>query len=344
MKTWKVGVIFLLATLSVVVLFVGQTMLRAECTTQTPQTEPAITMPPTQETKQEAAQEPTQPTVVTVPPQTTPETDPETRAVFEKVSQSMDAEQVFVYDCNKNQMIYQSSHDWLYPASVTKLYTAWVALQILSPEEIVTAGEELELVPKHSSLAYIYPGQKLKVEMLVKGMLLPSGNDAAYVLATAAGRALTGNTALSPKAAVNRFVQEMNQKGKELGFENSHFENPDGFHNERHYSCAADMAKIGKLALENPIMAKIMKCASERVYYVSGETMLWQNSNHLVNPSSGDYCKYAVGMKTGFTEEAGHCLMAAFKKDGKTMLVGVFGSDSVQERFSDAVELWQAAN
>lgn len=340
MKTWKVGVIFLLATLSVVLLFVEQTMLRAECAVQVLPTEPAVSAPPTQE----ATLEPTQPAAVTTPLPTVPATDPESVAVFERISKPMDAQQIFVFDCDKNQMLYQSGEDWLYPASITKLYTAWVALQVLSPEEIVTAGNELDLVAKHSSLAYIYPGQKLKVETLVKGMLLPSGNDASYVLATAAGRALDGNVSLTSKEAVNRFVQEMNRKGKELGFENSHFENPDGFHNERHYSCAADLAKIGKLALETPIMAEIMKCDAERVYYVSGETMLWQNSNHLVNPSSEDYCPYAVGMKTGFTDEAGHCLMAAFQKNGKTTIVGVFGSESVQERFPDAVALWQAVN
>ncbi len=337
MKTWKLGVTFLLATFSVVFLFVGKTLLRAQCAVQPPTTQPIEILETTGETSMPE----------TEPPQTSaPETEPaemtENVAVFGKLEKDIDAKEFFVYDCDRDRMLYECGEDWFYPASITKLYTAWLALQVLSPEEIVTAGAELDLVPVHSSLAYIYPGQKLKVRMLVQGMLLPSGNDAAYILATAAGRALDGNVMLTPKEAVTRFVQEMNQKGKELGFENSHFENPDGFHDERHYSCAADMAKIGKLALENPIMAEIMTCGAERVYYVSGETMLWRNSNHLVNPSSDDYCKYAVGMKTGFTDQAGHCLMSAFRKDGKTVLVGLFGCPEGKQRFSDAVTLWQA--
>lgn len=257
----------------------------------------------------------------------------------------MDAGHIFVYDCAGAQMRYCSTgqQDRLYPASITKLFSAWVALKYLDPEQPVTAGRELGLLQPGSSTAYISYGSVLTVQMLVEGMLLPSGNDAAYVLCAAAGRAIAEDPSLPAKQAVDTFVEEMNRQARELGLTGTHFENPDGYHAEDHYSCPADLAVIGTLALENGIIAGYAGCFRDSVRWVSGETCTWKNTNRLLNPESEYYCPGTLGLKTGYTQQAGHCLLAAFDTGDGPLLVGIFGSAGKTSRYENARILMELA-
>ncbi len=122
---------------------------------------------------------------------------------------------MFVYDLYAAAFIMRSgTSSVIYPASTTKLLTALTALSILDPETVVEAGEEVRLIKEHSSIAYILPGHKLSVEMLIEAMLLPSGNDAAYVLAAACGKKLSADDGMQPQKAVDTFVSEMNAYAK----------------------------------------------------------------------------------------------------------------------------------
>ena len=252
---------------------------------------------------------------------------------------------VFVYDCVEESMLYCStdSRECVYPASITKLFSAWVALQYLQPEQTVQAGRELGLLQPGSSTAYIAYGSKLTVEMLVEGMLLPSGNDAAYILAAAAGREILGESQAGATQAVEAFVEEMNRQAEAMGLTGTHFENPDGYHADSHYSCPRDLAVMGKLALEDPVIARYVRCRSDAVRFASGETCTWVNSNRLLNPNSEYYCSSAIGLKTGHTKQAGYCLLAAFETDGGNILVGIFGAEESLSRYSDAVVLMEMA-
>ena len=122
---------------------------------------------------------------------TTVQTEPETTAarfITDVIDATgLDAEHIFLYDTQNQQMIFCNTDqtDTLYPASITKLFSAWVALQILSEDAVVTAGWELGFLQPGSSTAFIALDSRLTVEMLIEGMLLPSGNDAALVLAAA---------------------------------------------------------------------------------------------------------------------------------------------------------------
>ena len=294
--------------------------------------------------------EETEPTVQTVPETTQPATAPSqppspAELACEKVGSRVSAGHVFVYDVAERKMLFSNapSTESFYPASITKLFSAWVALQILKPETVVTAGWELDLLQSGSSTAFIALGSKLTVEMLVEAMLLPSGNDAAYILAAAAGRELAGDPNLSAKKAVARFIEEMNRMAQVVGLANSHFENPDGYHSETHYSCAGDLATIGELALGNAIIAKYAAMQQDSVRFISGETIAWYNNNRLLNPESAWYCENAIGLKTGYTEEAGYCLLAAFEEDGRQFLVGIFDAENTMSRYSDAINLFHAA-
>ena len=124
------------------------------------------------------------------------------------------AQQAFVYDVTAGEFVFMkgSEDDRVYPASITKLMTAYVALQFLQPETQITAGDVLELVGAGSSVAEIEKGDTLTVEKLAEAMLLPSGNDAAYILADAAGRVISGRDDISAWSAVESFLKEMTRQ------------------------------------------------------------------------------------------------------------------------------------
>lgn len=262
-----------------------------------------------------------------------------------QAAEEMDGNHIFVYDCGLQTMLYCNTdiRDSLYPASITKLFSAWVALQYLDPQQKITAGRELGLLQPGSSTAYIAYGSVLTAEMVIEGMLLPSGNDAAYVAAAAAGRVIAGDDNLSADRAVEAFVSEMNRQAEKLGLTGTHFENPDGYHADGHYSCPADLAVIGKLALENEVIARNVRCRSDSVRFASGETCTWRNTNRLLNPESDYYCPAAIGLKTGYTSQAGYCLLAAFDTERGQILVGIFGSENKTSRYADAVKLMEMA-
>ena len=277
---------------------------------------------------------------------TTVQTEPETTAarfITDVIDATgLDAEHIFLYDTQNQQMIFCNTDqtDTLYPASITKLFSAWVALQILSEDAVVTAGWELGFLQPGSSTAFIALDSRLTVEMLIEGMLLPSGNDAALVLAAAVGRHLLNEKKATASQAVARFVEEMNRAAQALDLQNSHFENPDGYHAQQHYSCPEDLAKIAWLALDEPVIRRCMELQKDKVTFVSGETLVWENTNRLLNPESDYYCPEAVGMKTGYTSMAGYCLMAAFGEN--PLVVGIFGAKEPLSRYENAAALYDA--
>ncbi|MBP3304681.1 MAG: D-alanyl-D-alanine carboxypeptidase [Oscillospiraceae bacterium] len=272
---------------------------------------------------------------------TEPEPDPE--PLLEEMDLS--ARNAFAYRLESDTLYYLQG-GWtapIYPASVTKLFSAYVALQYLNPETVVTAGDELDLVSENSSVAYIHKGNRLTVSMLVEGMLLPSGNDAAHILAAAAARAARGNPELAAEDAIAYFVDMMNTAAQSLGMTGSHFCNPDGYHNEDHYTCVRDLITIARLALENEIISRYARLYEDDVVYASGHTNNWHNTNALINPDSKYYRPEAVGLKTGSTTAAGNCLLSAFSVGGEFIIVGVFGCEEKADRFTDTLQVYQAA-
>lgn len=290
----------------------------------------------------------TDPTPGETDPQPDPEpsrpviTEPDPEAVLKEMELS--ARNAFAYNLESGTVYYLGG-GWtaeIYPASVTKLFSAYVALQYLDPTTVITAGDELDLVAEDSSIAYIHKGNKLTAAMLVEGMLLPSGNDAAYILATAAARAESGNPSLSAKDSIAHFVKLMNTTAQALGMTGSHFCNPDGYHDEDHYTCARDLVTIARLALENEVIKRYAGKYEDSVVYASGHTNRWHNTNSLVNPNSPYYCPNAVGLKTGKTSAAGSCLLSAFLVDGEYVIVGTFGCAESVDRFKDTLKLYNA--
>ncbi len=254
---------------------------------------------------------------------------------------SLHAKHIAVYDTSLHSILFSSGgmDERIYPASITKLYSAYVALQILDPASVVTVGDELQLVQPHSSLAYLSKGNRLRVDMVVEGMLLPSGNDAAYVLAAAAGYQLLNDPSASAKQAVQAFVDEMNRKAAEDGLTNTHFTAPDGFHDPNHYTCVSDLLIIAEKVLQCETIMRYASLASDKVLFASGETVTWENSNQLIRTESEYYRADVIGLKTGFTDEAGRCVLAAAKSGERVVIIAVLGCENGGDQFADAAAL-----
>lgn len=317
------GMIFVI----ILAIFIGFGASAAEVSTE-PAIIPAETVAPTE------------------PEETFPETEPPKQYEIDTESELFlacdalaeeldDYTQILIYDSKTDEILYARTNtgDKLYPASITKLYTCYVALQHLDPYDILTAGDELSLVQPGSSKAYIYKNQRVSVRTVIQGMLLPSGNDAAMILAANAGRRIAGDETLEATEAVNVFVDEMNRMVEELGFEGSHFANPDGFHSGAHYTCLKDMARIAKLALEDKTISYIIRLFEQEVTYTSGQENTWKNTNLYLDPENSFHRGDAVGMKTGYTKQAGYSLMSAFRHGKTTLVVGVFGCKDGYNRY-----------
>ena len=306
------------------------------------------TEPPT-----EPPTEPTPPptTEPTEPPTTAPTTQPTTQATTSapdigdqpQVVTGLSAKYGFVYNATEGAYLYTfgDQNARIKMASVTKIYSAWVALQYMDPNTVVTAGEEVRWIDTQSSRAWIYEGQKLKVETLVQGMIIPSGNDAAYILAVAAGREILDNNSASARDAFDAFVVEMNAQAQAQGLTGTHFANPDGIDHADHYTTAKDILTMAKLAMANPIISRAAATPSMTAHYASGETSKWTNSNHLLQSDSSDYRANAIGLKTGHTSGAGWCLVSAFDEDGTILIIGVFGSGTIDTRDTDTIKLYE---
>lgn len=288
------------------------------------QTTPVTTVPPTT-----VAPTTTPPTTVpptTVPPTTVP---PTTEPVTTPPATPLTASHAYIYRCSDESFLFLKGtmEDRIYPASITKLFTAYVALQYLEHDRQITVGDAIYTVPPDSSLAFISFGEVFTTEQLIYGMLLPSGGDAARVIAAEAGRVISGKADISAADAIAVCIEEMNRQAAALGMTGSHFVTPDGFHDPNHYTTMADLLLLTKLCLDDPMIRQVVSTA-EYPITLSGRDTTWRNTNMLLHENSQHpefYRETAIGLKTGFTGAAGRCLLSAFIIDGETILSGVFG-------------------
>ncbi|WP_201318478.1 D-alanyl-D-alanine carboxypeptidase family protein [Paenibacillus sp. EPM92] len=236
----------------------------------------------------------------------------------------------------------------MYPASTTKVMTALIALERLKPEDRITVGDEVSLRTPGESSAGLTAGQKLTLRDLIAAMMLPSGNDAARTVAVHVARKSCG-AKLKTREAMNCFAKLMNERAKQLGADDSHFVNPHGLHDPDHYSTAHDLAIIAVKAMEQPEFRRIVAEPEHRVAGSAGTgstvsssgspaPQRYTNRNLLVQPSGGYYFQGANGVKTGFTDEAGYCLVASAQRGG-TQLISVVLRSTQSEVWTDSTAL-----
>ena len=269
---------------------------------------PEETMAPQTRATETVSDPSTQPPT-TLPPETEPPTLPPVTWMTFQEGRELTARQYFVYDVDADEFLTISGKpdELIYPASVTKLFTAYVALQHLDVNTGITAGSALELVDPESSIAGIQYGDTFTAEKLVEAMLLPSGNDAACILAVETGRVLANDPDLGAQAAADLFMDEVNRQLNMLGMTNTYFTNPDGIHDDNQHTSFADLAAMGRLVLENETIMKYTTVVTETVTLGGVEGLLWKNTNSIINPNSDYYCPYALGLKTGQTSQAAVC-------------------------------------
>lgn len=254
------------------------------------------------------------------------------------ITRNTQAPRILLYDISAKTLLYSKNADEVCaPASLTKLMTAIVALEYADPDTVITAGNELYLLDPESSRAGIYIGHKMTLEQALQGLLLKSGNDAAYVIAAQVGQMI--DDSLSGEAALDRFCQEMTDKAKELGCTNTAFRNPDGIDKEGHQTTANDLLKIALHALEQPLIAEIVSTKEVTTTFLSGQTKTWKNSNKLLHADGVYGYEGACGMKTGTTDGAKNCLISCATRDGRTVLCILLGAKTDAARYSESTEL-----
>ena len=199
------------------------------------------------------------------------------------------------------------------PASSAKIMAAIIVLKHYNLNQVLTASGLAELGPDNSKMG-LYDGEQMTVENLLCGMMLPSGNDAAFVLA----RNFPGG--------IPAFVFEMNKLASKLGLSNTHFIDPDGY-DDANFTTAYDLARLGAYGMKIPQFEKIVGTRKKVVTDATG------NINHVLENLNILLGKNGVnGIKTGFTQEAGGVLVTSVNSQERNYIVVVLGS---RDRFLD---------
>lgn len=208
------------------------------------------------------------------------------------------------YDVTGSKTIYAYNESKRVPmASLTKIMTAIVALENDSPTSLYTVSKNAAGVGEN--VMGLTAGEQLTLKDLLYGMMLPSGNDAAEVIAEGSKFGRSG------------FIYQMNKKAESLGLNNTHFTNPSGLEGDgAQYSTAIDLLILSRYAMKNPNFAKIVGTYEYEIPETStNKYFLLRNDTNLLTSYPG-----VKGIKTGFTWEAGMCLVTYYQRDGITII------------------------
>lgn len=245
---------------------------------------------------------------------------------------SLNSEAAILIENESGNILYEkNSSERLYPASTTKIMTAILAIENCDLNETAEVSQgAVDSVPSGYTNAGLIPGEEFTVEELLYALMIASANEAANVLA----EHISGS--------VEEFAVLMNEKAKELGCENTNFVNANGMHNENHYTTAQDLCTIAEYCFENETFREIIQTVNYTVPATelhSAEDRILTNTDALINPNSQYYYEYALGGKTGFTSQAGNCLVCFAEKDGIYLTAVLLNASSSVNRFSDARNL-----
>lgn len=247
----------------------------------------------------------------------------ETGAKTEKID--LDSRIALIYDRASGRILYDKNGNKQTPmASTTKIMTAIVVLENANLKDVVTIDSKAAGIG--GSRLGLKKNDKITVNDLLYGLMLRSGNDAAVALANYVGGSVQG------------FADMMNKKAQELGLVNTHFVVPHGLDNEGHFTTAYELAKMADYALENEKFKQIVTTQNTTIH-INNNAKNINNTNKLLGSVSGVY-----GVKTGFTNGAGRCLVASCKRDDLDIITVVIGANTNKQRTSDTIKLIQYAN
>lgn len=246
---------------------------------------------------------------------------------------NLTAEYAILMDYETGQVLYsKNGYSKLYPASTTKAWTAYITLKNVKDLNAVVEIKDLPIVD--GSSMYLKEGESFTVKELLDALLIHSSNDVAMVLAKYVG------------GSVENFVNMMNKEAKAIGCKNTHFNNPHGLPDENHYTTAYDMALMARKAMDNQVFRDIVK--TESVKYAPTQVYPYERyfkntnqfltSNYKMNYKGKEVdVKYDVvdGIKTGYTDAAGKCLLSTGIKNNIRVISAVFKS-TVDDLYVDS--------
>ncbi len=213
-------------------------------------------------------------------------------------------------------------YEKMYPASTTKIMTAYLAITQGNLDDYVTVSENAVDQPSDSSVCGLHAGDQIKLSDLLYGLMLRSGNDAAIAIA----EHISGS--------VEEFADLMNETARSFGATNTHFVNPNGLHDDDHYTCVYDLYLIFSHAIELEEFVNLIQTTSYTVYYTDANgadtSQSWVNTNKYLNGevSQPDGIT-VVGGKTGTTGAAGYCLvLLSYNEDNEPVISIVLKADA----------------
>jgi D-alanyl-D-alanine carboxypeptidase (penicillin-binding protein 5/6) len=218
------------------------------------------------------------------------------------------AKAAILVDANTGKVLYSKNDEAKRPvASTQKLLTALIVAEAGNLDkkvEIETTDTNCE-----PTKIYVKPGQSYTRLQLLNALLVKSGNDVARTLAR------------DNAGSVSAFADKMTQRVRNLGGTSSNFENPNGLPAQGQYSTARDMARVARMAYRNPTLREIMRTKNYNFRFNSGNVVPLRNTNRVLRTYS--FCN---GMKTGYTDLAGHCLISSGSYNGRDVIAVVLGS------------------
>lgn len=256
---------------------------------------------------------------------------------FDKFKTNDEFHGSLVFDItNKDVIMSDKVHDRLYPASTTKIMTAYLALKYGNLDDTVTVSKNALAVPSDSSKANLRLGDKIPLGQLLYGLMLPSGNDSAVAIA----EHISGS--------VEAFVELMNNEAYQLGATNTHFVNPHGYHSKEHYTTAYDLYLIFNQCIQNETFCDIVSSASKNVTITQADgsqrNVTWNQSNQFINGARKvPKGMTLVGGKTGNTYDAGSCiLLYGSDSEGISYITIMMGASSKRNLYDNMTFLLSA--
>lgn len=234
---------------------------------------------------------------------------------------STSAKAMCVMEVGSKRMLYNKNQSAKLPmASTTKIMTAITAI-----ENCEDLDKTFEISPKSVGISgtsiYLRKGEKMSMRDLLYGLMLVSGNDASVAI----GEQISGSH--------QKFVELMNKTAQMIGANDSHFDNTHGLDSNTHYTTAYDLALITSYALENETFKDLVSTKNTKIVNTDGKVRYLKNKNKLLNSLEG-----CCGVKTGFTDDAGRCLVSACERDGMTVVCVVLNCGPMFEESSALLE------
>lgn len=240
---------------------------------------------------------------------------------------SVYGDSAIVMDMNSGAIVYGKQIDKThYPASITKILTALVALENSElTDEVLFSEDSISFLEYGDAHIGMTPGEILSMEDALYGMLLASANEVAYAIAENVGKLMGGD--------YNTFIQKMNERSAELGCTGSHWTNPNGLHDDNHYTTAHDMALIASEVYQYDEFRMIVQTLSYTIPPTNlvNESRTFQQNHKMLWPQNANYYEYCTGGKTGYTDQA-RTTLVTMADNGELQLAAVvlydFGSDA----------------